>query len=100
MTSVTWTEPAYVQLEHILGYIALDKPEVAKRLAKQIMAKVGRLAEFPGLGKAVPELAHPDYRQLWIKPCWIYYRIAEQTIFVLHVRRAERPLNPADLFIS
>lgn len=98
MASVKWTEPALAQLEQILGYIALDKPGVASRLAARIVAKVGLLAEFPGLGKAVPELGQPSYRQLWVKPCWVYYRIDDRTVFVLHVRRAERPLNPEELF--
>lgn len=89
MASIKWTELALVQLEQILDYIALDKPEVARRLAAEIVEKVGTLSQFPKLGKAVPEIDHPAYRQIWHKPCWIYYRIDNGTIYVLHVRRAE-----------
>jgi len=98
MAEVKWTVPAVAQLEQVLDYIALDKIEVAKRLAVSIVDQVGNLASFPLVGKPVPEIAHPDYRQLWIKPCWIYYRIDKDVVFILHIRRAERPLNLDDLF--
>ena len=93
MAAVIWTEPALSQLDQIAEYIALDKPEAAKAVVRTIMAVTDHARRFTKLGREIPELPHPHYRQVWIKPCWIYYRIQGGQVFILHVRRAERPLR-------
>jgi hypothetical protein len=37
------------------------------------------------------------YRQLWVKPCWVYYRASDEDVIILHVRRAEKLLELDDL---
>lgn len=93
MAEVDWTERALGQLDEIAGCIALDKPSAAEKTVRQIYAKVGLLATAARLGRPIPELPHPNYRMLWVPPCWICYRIDGARRLVLHVRRAERPLQ-------
>lgn len=97
MAKLIWTEPALTQLEAILDYIALDKPEAAQAVARRIFEATDRLEAFTRLGRTVPELPHPNYRQVWMKPCWIYYRIDGDHLIILHVRRAEKLLLISDL---
>jgi toxin ParE1/3/4 len=97
MVEIEWTEPALKQLDEILRYIALDKPEAAKRLARRIFEITDRLKTLPLSGQKIPEFSHKQYRQLWCRPCWLYYRIAAKSIFILHVRRAERLFHLEDL---
>lgn len=89
MAKLVWTEPALRQLEEIIDYIALDKPSVAKKVARTIFDTTDHAERFKLLGRSIPEFPVPNYRQIWIRPCWIYYRVINGDVYVLHVRRAE-----------
>mgnify|MGYP002655374524 CR=1 FL=1 len=93
MAKLTWTEPALRQLEEIIEFIALDKPEAARRVALSIFDTTDNIESFRLLGRKIPEFPVEGYRQIWIRPCWLYYRIIADEIFILHVRRAESPFR-------
>lgn len=97
MAEVIWSEPATDQLDAIASYIALDKPDAARGVVRRIIDATDRLEHFKKLGRSVPEFPHPNYRQVWIRPCWIYYRIDGEDVRILHVRRAEQPFRIEDL---
>lgn len=97
MAKIAWTEPALAQLESIIDFIALDKPEAARAVAARIFAATDKLERFLRLGRPMPEFPHKSYRQVWIKPCWLYYRLGENAVYILHVRRAEKPFRTEDL---
>ncbi len=97
MVELIWTEPAIQDLEVIADYIALDKPEAAKKLVSRIFEKVENLKRFPKLGSSPRELHGMSYRQLVISPCRVFYRVEEKKIFILHVMRGEQLLH-AGLF--
>jgi plasmid stabilization system protein ParE len=97
MARIVWSTPALAQLEAIALVIELDKPAVARIVVQRVWTAVEKLRAFPKLGRAIPEFRRPGYRQLWIKPCWVYYRIAKDEVPVLHIRWAENPLSLDDL---
>jgi len=97
MANVVWSEPALAQLESIVDFIALDKSEAARAVAARAFAATDQLESFIRLGRPIPEFDHKNYRQVWIKPCWLYYRVHEESVFILPIRRAERPLKIEDL---
>jgi len=97
MARLIWTEPALAQLDAIAEFIALDKPEAAQAVVRRVLAATDRLEQFTKMGRPVPALEHTTYRQVWLKPCWIYYRGAEDTVYILHVRRGEKMLRVDDL---
>lgn len=89
MARLIWTEPALRQLEEIVEFIALDKPAAASKVARSIFELADQVERFKQLGRPIPEFPVAGYRHLWIRPCWIYYRVINEDVFVLHVRRAE-----------
>ena len=97
MAEVVWSAPALLQLEAIIEFIALDKPEAAKAVAVRIIDTTDHLERFLRLGRPIKEFSRKEYRQVWIKPCWLYYRIDGANVYILHVRRAEKPLRINDL---
>jgi plasmid stabilization system protein ParE len=97
MAELIWTEPALAQLDAIADYIALDKPMVAADLVQKVFDLTDHLERFTRLGRPIPEFPQENYRQVWIKPCWIYYRAEAKRVYILHVRRAEKPLRLEDL---
>lgn len=93
MAEVIWTEPALDQLEEIAEYIALDKPGAASSLVKEIFTSVERLEMFPESGHVPPELPDSIYRELYVRPCRIFYRNEDVVVLILHVMREERQLR-------
>jgi len=97
MAEVIWTEPALDQLNAILEFIALDSPDAAQAVGRRVFAATDRLALFPKMGRPIPEFPHKGYRQVWVKPFWLYYRAEENRTIVLHMRRSEKLLRTGDL---
>jgi toxin ParE1/3/4 len=98
MVQVIWTEPALHELDAIADYIALDKPEAARRLVQRVFERVGLLVTHPEIGPRVPELL-PDtrYRHVVERPCRIFYRHDRRgkRLFILAVMRGERQFDPS-----
>lgn len=93
MAEVIWTDPALDQLEEIAEYIALDKPGAASSLVKMIFSTVQRLEQFTESGHIPPELPDSIYRELYVRPCRIFYRNEDNVALILHVMREERQLR-------
>jgi toxin ParE1/3/4 len=93
VAEVIWTDPALDQLEEIAEYIALDKPDAASNLVKTIFSTVDRLTQFPESGHVPPELPDSIYRQLYVRPCRIFYRNDDDVVLIVHVMREERQLR-------
>ncbi len=93
MAEIVWSDPALDQLDDIAEYIAIDKPEAAARLVKKVFASVARLEAFPQSGHTPPEIPNSIYRELYVKPCRVFYRQENKTVFIIHVMREERQLR-------
>lgn len=93
MAEVIWTEPSFDQLNEIAEYIALDKPGAASTLVEKVLSAVEHLQLFPEAGHVPPELPQSVYRELYVRPCRIFYRQDNEVIFILYVMREERQLR-------
>lgn len=93
MAEVIWTDPALDQLEEIAEYIALDKPEAASGLVKTIFSAVDQLEQFPESGHVPPELPDSIYRELYVRPCRIFYRNEGDVVLIVYVMREEQQLR-------
>jgi toxin ParE1/3/4 len=97
MARIIWGFPALNDLEAVAEYIALDKPDAARRYVQKVFRHVERLSAFPNSGSIPSEIPHLPYRQVVVPPCRIFYRFDGQTVFVVCVMRAEQLLRPEDL---
>ncbi len=93
MARLIWTEPALADLEAIADYIALDNPAGACRLVQKVFESVERLGRFPSSGKRPPEMPRSLYREIVVNPCRVFYRCEGDSVFLLHIMRAERLLR-------
>ncbi|MFZ8200274.1 type II toxin-antitoxin system RelE/ParE family toxin [Alteromonas portus] len=93
MAEIVWTEPALNDLDKIAEYIAVSNLVAAKKLVKEVFAKLDILEEYPKSGKSVPELPSLNYRELYVKPCRIFYKFEDNKAFILHVMRHEQDLR-------
>lgn len=93
MAEIIWSDPALEQLNEIAEYIALDKPEAASSLVQKVFATVDRLEQFPQSGHIPPETPNSIYRELYVKPCRIFYRQEDDAVLIIHVMREEMQLR-------
>ncbi len=94
MARLIWTEPALDDLDAIADYVALDKPDAAASLVARVFERVARLGLHSSSGRRPPELPRTPYREVVVGPCRIFYRVESDTVYILHVMRAERLLRP------
>lgn len=93
MAEIVWSDPALDQLDEIAEYIALDKPEAASAFVRRAFSAVDRLEQFPESGSMPPEVPNSIYRELYVKPCRIFYRQEGDAVLIIHVMREERQLR-------
>jgi len=94
MAELIWTEPALLDLDEVAEYIALDDPIAASKYVQKVFDRVERLTIYPNSGKRPSELPRTPYREVVVPPCRIFYRLENEIVYILHVIRAERLLQP------
>ena len=72
---IIWSLQARDDLREIVLYIAADNPTVAETFGFRLMAKVDGLAEFPEMGRRVPEENDDMLREIVLRPYRIIYRL-------------------------
>jgi toxin ParE1/3/4 len=70
----------------LLTCIARDNPEKAAEFGYRLVFKVDFLAEFPGMGRRVPEHKRADVRELILRPYRIVYQVQENERIVAIAR--------------
>ena len=93
MARLIWTEPALQDLDAIADYIALDKPDAARKFVRRVFANAEKLRKFPRIGSVPLEISDLPYRQLIVPPCRIFYRIEGKRVYTVHVMRSEQMLR-------
>lgn len=97
--NVVWTDSAKRRLRLIHDYIAQHAPDAADNVVRRVLRRSRQIAEFPQSGRQVPELDHPDIREVLERPYRIIYLVRPDQIDVLTVMHA-RQLLPGDLEIT
>ena len=97
--NVVWTNSAKRRLRLIHDYIAQHAPDAANNVVRRVLRRSRQIAEFPQSGRQVPELDHPDIREVLERPYRIIYLVRVDQIDVLTVMHT-RQLLPGDLEIT
>ncbi len=93
---IVWARTAETDLKEIVNYIAINNPENALRIFKEIKKNASSLYKMPERCRIVPELKEQgimQYRELIIKPWRIIYRISENKVYVLSVLDSRRNIE-------
>ena len=100
---IEWSRRARADIRNLKAYIAKDSPYYARRFTERIVASVEKLAEFPKIGRPVPEAeGREDVRELIYQGYRIIYRTLPdrvQVVTVIHGSRnlAEEEIKPWDV---
>ena len=68
-----------------LAYIRRDSPAVATRFRQWTEDILRRLEQFPAPGREIPEFPQLTYREVVVPPYRFFYRIQDQTVWVVAV---------------
>ena len=103
--TIDWSERSISDLSALHDYIARDSRLYAERFVASLVRAVEPLADFPELGRRVPEEPdRADVRELLVRTYRIIYRVEPERILVaaiVHGRHnlddlADRPWDSAD----
>jgi addiction module RelE/StbE family toxin len=62
-------------LQDIVRYISLDSPQHAVIFGQFLVSSTKRLADFPELGRVVPEFDDPSLREIVVRSYRVIYRV-------------------------
>lgn len=98
---IIWSAQARDDLQSIVFFIAQDNPTIAESFGYQLMSKVDVLAQFPEIGRVVPEENDETIRELVLRPYRIIYKVlaAKQAIAIVRIWHGARgePEIPSQL---
>jgi len=91
---IVFSSQAKADLLEIVEFIAYDKPQAARKWAANIRQSVLKLADFPKMGRTVPEFGGETIRELIKGQYRVVYKIDDKkdTIIIITVHHARRPL--------
>jgi toxin ParE1/3/4 len=91
---VSWTEPAWANLEAAARYIESDSPRYAATLIREARDAARSLRQFANRGRVVPEIADPAVRELFVfhQRYRMIYRVLEDDVQVLAFIHGARDL--------
>jgi plasmid stabilization system protein ParE len=72
---VSLSVSARADLRDIVRYISFDAPERALPFGRFLVSRTKILAQFPELGRAVPEFDDPTIREIVVRSYRIIYRV-------------------------
>lgn len=91
---IVWTRESLRQLTEIEAFIAKDNAERAAKFVEEIIAHAESvLPGEPRIGRMVPEISHPDIRELLFKKYRIVYRVNKNNVEILTVFEGRRLLR-------
>ncbi len=94
-TLVVWSQRAVDDVDSIAAYIADDSEAYAASVVRTILVKASRLAEFPYLGRVVPEFGEETIREVFAYSYRIIYEIQGNEITIAAVIHGKRLLEMA-----
>lgn len=91
---IVFSHRAKKDLLDTVKYISKDKPKAAKNWADEIKQSVEKLAEYPRMGRIVPEFSDESIREIIKGQYRIVYKIDRDmdTIAILAVHHSKKTL--------
>ena len=92
--TISFASSAASDLEEIQAYYIKESvPDVGKRIAGEIIAKIERLSDHPLSGRIVPEFNVEHLREIIYSPFRIVYRYDKKRVRIVRIWRSERLLK-------
>ena len=91
---IKWSARSRTDLQELKRYIAQDSPYYAQHFIARILTWVEKLAEFPDIGREVPEAGERnDIRELIFQGYRIIYLRQSTHVYIITVSHGSRDLS-------
>jgi len=89
---IIWSLQARDDLREIVLFIAANNPSAAQTFGLRLMTKTDSLANFPLLGRVVPEENDENIHEIILRPYRIIYRVisAQQVVAIVRIWHGAR----------
>jgi toxin ParE1/3/4 len=92
-----WSQRSISDLQALHDYIARDSRLYAERFIASLIRAAERLADFPELGRRVPEEPdQSDVRELLVQTYRVIYRVEAERILIATIVHGRRNLEAPD----
>jgi toxin ParE1/3/4 len=95
--NVIWSPYATERVIVIARRIAENNPAAAERWLNGAFDKTKALADFPSMGRIVPEFSDPDTREIIYGDYRIIYRYDQEKAEILTVRHGKQLLSEDEI---
>lgn len=94
--NVRFTPTGRSQFLNVLSYIHKENPSAAEAFRRKAEESVSGLREFPESGRILPEFSDLPFRETIVAPYRFFYRIKENTVWVVAVWHSAQLPSPPD----
>jgi toxin ParE1/3/4 len=92
-----WSEPALDDLDDVVRYISKDSSYYAREFAERVFAATDQLADFPLIGRLVPEADDKTIREVLVQSYRVMYRVGNNRVLVVAVIHGRRDLSSTEI---
>lgn len=78
---VALSPSAHRDIRDIVRYISTDSKEKAVRFGRFLISSTKRLANFPEMGRVVPELRDPNIREIVVRSYRVIFLLPRPLLF-------------------
>ncbi len=89
---IDWSPEAVEDLEAIADYIARDSRFYAQSVVRKMLEMAESLADFPEMGRIVPELGDQNIRERFVYSYRLIYQIEDSQILIVAIVHGKRLL--------
>ena len=89
-----WSPEAVADVESIANFIERDSIYYSRAVVSRIISLAESIPENPQLGRVVPEINHPDYRERIVHKFRVIYRVESDHILIAAIIHGSRLLDP------
>ena len=90
--SIIWTNEATADFDDILSFLGRDSKRYAVRLRDEIYEGIEHLAEFPMIGRSVPEVDDKRLREIFVGQYRVLYYFDGTDISIISLVHMSRDL--------
>ena len=94
MAKVIWSPSALDDVASVADYIATDSVAMAALFVRRLVEAVDRLQDFPRSGRTIPEIDHPDCREVIYGAYRIMYRLEGDEVWITGIVHGARNWTP------
>lgn len=91
--TVVWSQTTLDDVDAIVAYIFKDSPFYAKAVTEKLLSVAVGIAEFPQIGRIVPELNQAHIRERFVHSYRLIYEIKPTQVELLTVVHGRRLLE-------